>query len=435
VLLHCARIQGLLLFCVSLAAVSASCGGAKEDSRLTTARQALEQGEIQRGYDLVSDLLLEQPQLGEALDLKGLALQAMGRGEAERAFRDAIARIPLQPEPHDHLAGLLYQTGRMEEAIAEWREAVRVAPSYAVGHYNLGSAYQTAGRQDEAAAEFREALRHDPSLARARLNLGIALVSLNRFPEAEKELREAARLAPGDPEAAFNLGAALVSARKTEEGIRELQRALSLRRDFAEAHERIATAHFSDGNLPEAENEFREALRIRPDYPDARLGLGVLFNEQGKVDEAIGEYELALQSQPDHASASTNLALLYGRSPGAPARSANRVAAFEIYRRHLLAKDWRAAWDDLSKRTRALYLDDPQRFRYAAQKGFAASGTAERLSSPGFFLRYLEPPAPDPSSGLPYDPGRMGAVQEGDEGEWKVDFLVLSGLPSPDPER
>jgi Flp pilus assembly protein TadD len=421
---------GILLCVVN----SLSCGRRPSDPRLVAAREALAKREIGRAEDLASEMLRDQPDSGEAMDIKGLAIQAKG-GDAEPVFREAIRLSPKLPDPRDHLAGFLYQRGRAAEAEKLWQEIPYVAPAYAPAHYNLGSAQQATGQMDQAVAQFREALRIDPSLIPARINLGIALVSLGRFPEAEKELRDAARLAPDDPEVAFNLGAALVSARRTQDGVHELQRSLALRKDFPEAHERLATAYFFDGQLEQAEKEFKEALQIRPAYADAHFGLGVLRSEQGNDEEAIREYEQALQSEPLLASASTNLALLYGKRPAPPARAVNRVAAFEIYRRALLERDFGAAWRILSLRSRAFYLDDPKRFAYAARKGFDDSRARERLGSAAFFLRYLEPPHPDPSSGLPYDPGRMRAVQEGAEGEWKVDFSVLSGQPSPDPLR
>jgi tetratricopeptide (TPR) repeat protein len=431
------RTASLVLVVASLFLLgpSFSCRHSQSDPRLASTRAALGKGETQRALELANDYLRDQPSSSEAMDLKGLALQAMGRAEAEQAFREAIRLLPSRPEPRDHLASILYQSGRRQEAARQWQEAIQADSNYAPAHYNLGSVYQAEGRLDEAAAQFREALRLNPDLTQARINLGIALVSLGRFPEAEKELRESVRLAPHDPEAAFNLGAALVSARKTDEGVRELRRALSLRQDFAEAHERIATAYFYDGKLDQAEGEFRQALSIRPDYADAYLGLGVLLTEQGKEDEAIRQYEKALAIEPTHRAASINLALLYGRKDKAPPSAVNRVAAFEIYRRGLLDKNWEMAWQVLSTRSKAIYLDDPSRFRYAAQKGFDNPPTRERLSSPSFFLRYLEPPAPDPSSGLPYDPGRIGAVEEGPHQEWRVELLVLSALPSPDPQR
>ena len=421
--------------CLILAGPLLACRHSREDPQLAATRSALDRGESQRALDLATEYLREKPDSGEAKDLQGLALQAMGRAQAEQAFRDAIRLLPTRPEPRDHLAAFLYQSGNREEAARLWQEAIQVDSEYAPAHYNLGSVYQAEGRLDEAAAQFREALRVKPDLIQARINLGIALVSLGRFPEAEQELRGAAKLSPDDPEAAFNLGAALVSARKTDEGIRELQRALSLRKDFAEAHERIATAYFYDGKLEQAEGEFREALKLRPQYADAHLGLGVLLTEQGKEDEAVREYEKALAIDPTHHAASINLALLYGRADKAPPKAVNRIAAFEIYRRALLERNWEQAWQVLSSRSRTLYLDDPMRFRYAAQKGFDSAQTRERLSSPSFFLRYLEPPAPDPSSGLPYDPARMGGVQEGPDAQWRVELLVLSALPSPDPQR
>ncbi|HEU5181881.1 MAG TPA: tetratricopeptide repeat protein [Candidatus Polarisedimenticolia bacterium] len=407
----------------------------KPDPRLAEADAALKSGDLTRALDLASEMLRESPQSAQALDRKGLALQGMGRPDAEQTFREAIRLEPSRPEAYDHLAALLYQSGKADDAIEQWRAAIRADGRYAPARYNLGSVLQARGNLEEAVAQFREAVDLAPEMVSARLNLGVALVSLGRFPGAEKELKEAVRLAPKDPEAAFNLGAAYVAARKTPEGIAELRRALSLRADFAEAHERLATAYYYEGKPSEAEREFKEALRLKQDFAEAHFGLGALYRERGDESQAIGEYEAALASQPRHAEAATNLALLYGRRAEPPPRAVNRIAAFEIYRRALLRGDYAAAWATLSQRTRRFYLDDPERFRYAAVRGFQDPAARGRLETATFFLRYLEPPVPTSAPGLPYDPARMDAIRETPEGDFKVDFRVLTGVPGPDPQR
>src|SRR5262245_18792565 len=425
--------QPASFFLAALLIASFSC--ARPDPRLAQADVALKNGDLARALDLSTEVPRETPGSAAALDRKALALQGMGRPGAEETFREAIRLDPSRPEPYDHLATLLYQSGKVDEAIAQWRAAIQADGRYAPARYNLGSVLQARGNLEEAVAQLREAIELAPEMVQARLNLGIALVALGRFPGAEKELKEAVRLAPRDPEAAFNLGAAYVAARRTQEGIRELQRALSLRADFAAARERLATAWFYEGKPAEAEREFKEALRLQPDLAEAHFGLGALYRERGDDASAILEYAATLASRPTHADASTNLSLLYGRRPGPPARAVNRIAAFEIYRRALLRSDYAAAWQTLSERTRRFYLEDPGRFRYAAERGFKDPETRRRLESPAFFLRYLEPPVPNSVSGLPFDPSRMDGIREGPEGDFKVDFRVRSGVPGPDPQR
>ena len=418
---------------LALPAVFSSCR--KPDPRLADADAALKKGELARALDLATEVLRETPRSAAALDRKGLALHGMGREGAEEAFREAIRLDPSRPEPYDHLAALLYRSGKTDEAIEQWRAAIRADGRYAPARYNLGSVLQARGNLEDAVTQFREAIDLAPEMVSARVNLGVALVALGRFPGAEKELKEAVRLAPRDPEAAFNLGTAYVAARRTQEGIRELQRALSLRADFAAAHERLGTAYFYEGKPSEAEREFREALRLQADLAEAHFGLGAVYRERGDDAQAILEYEATLVSQPRHPDASTNLAILYGRRPDPPERAANRIAAFEIYRRSLLRGEFAGAWRSLSQRTRRFYLDDPERFRYAAARGFQNPEARRRLESPTFFLRYLEPPVPNSAPGLPFDPSRMDAIREEPEGDFKVDFRVLSGVPGPDPDR
>jgi tetratricopeptide (TPR) repeat protein len=263
----------------------------------------------------------------------------------------------------------------------------------------------------------------------------VALVALKRIPEAEVELKEATRRAPNDADAAYNLGAAYTAARKGDDAIRELKRALTLKPGLAEAHERIATSHFYEGRLAEARREFDEALKLQPDLADAHFGLGVLLTEEGKGEEAIREYEQVLATQPTHPGASTNLALLYGRTGHPLERATNRIAAFEMYRRALLRRDYAGAWKLLSPASRKSYIDDPDRFAFAAAKGWEEAKARERLAVPGFYLPFLEPPRVEPVSGLPFDPSRMGAERDKETGEWRVDVLIVHAIPGPDPLR
>ncbi len=417
---------------LALAALLLGCGRGGGDPRLSEARQALDAGNPGRAQLLLQEAIARKDS-GEARDLLGLSLRALGKDEeAEHEFREAVRIAPGRPEGWDHLAALCYQKGRTEEAIRSWTEAVNRSSTYAPARYNLGSVLMAAGRNEEAASRFREALKIDPGLIVARINLGVALVALGRASEAEKELEEAARRAPSDPEVAYNLGAAYAANRKTSQAIKELKRALQLRPDFPEAMERLATATFYDGKQDEALKDFREALRLRPDFPDAHFGLGVLLTEQGKEDEAIREYEKVLELEPEHPGATTNLTLLYARTRAPLPKAINRAAAFELFRRAIVRNDAKAAWDLLSPRSRQLYLNDPERFRYAFERGFSDPKAKERSQSPGFFLKYLEPPRPDPASGLPYDPTRMRGVRDPSSGEWKVDFWVVEALPAPE---
>jgi tetratricopeptide (TPR) repeat protein len=411
----------------------AGCRPQRHDPRVAEARRALDAGNAGSALEMLRGLTREGRESGEIHDLIGLSLRSLGKDdEAEKEFLETLKRFPGEPGPYDHLASLYFQKGRSAEAIRLWTDAARRFPSYAPAPYNLGSTLLAGGRPKEAVDWFERALAVDPDLTAARINLGAALLTLGQAARAEEALRQAARRAPSDPEVAFNLGALYTSVRKTGEAIRELRRALDLRSDFPEARERLGTAYFYAGQPQEALREFREALRLRPDFADAHFGLAVLLTEDGHEGEAIREYEKVLEIQPLHPGATTNLTLLYARTALPLARAANRVAALELFRRAILRRDWQGAWQLISKRSRAFYLDDPERFRTAFLRGFADPKVIARAQSASFFLQYLEPPHVDPGSGLPYDPARLGAILDPASGEWKVDFWVVEALPAPD---
>jgi tetratricopeptide (TPR) repeat protein len=421
-----------VLFCLLLACL-AGCRPDRHEPRIAEARRALDAGHAGPALETLRGLTREGRESGEIHDLIGLSLRSLGKDdEAEQEFLEALRRFPGEPGLYDHLAALYFQKGRTEEATRLWTDAARRFPSYAQAPYNLGSALLAGGRAKEASDWLERAIAIDPNLTAARINLGAVLLTLGQAARAEETLREAARRAPSDPEVAFNLGALYTSARKTGEAIDELRRAVSLRSDFPEARERLGTAYFYAGKPQEALREFREALRLRPDFADAHFGLAVLLTEDGHEGEAIREYEKVLEIQPTHPGATTNLTLLYGRAAFPLARATNRVAALEMFRRAILRRDWQGAWQLISKRSRAFYLDDPERFHLAFLRGFADPKVIARVQSASFFLQYLEPPHVDPASGLPYDPARLRAILDPVSGEWKVDFWVVEALPAPD---
>lgn len=85
---------------------------------------------------------------------RGCQLHEAGRlAEAERAYREGIARHADEPMLFYNLGVLLEDMGRPAEAIEVYEAALRLDESLADGHYNLALLYEALGRP-------REAIRH-----------------------------------------------------------------------------------------------------------------------------------------------------------------------------------------------------------------------------------------------------------------------------------
>jgi predicted O-linked N-acetylglucosamine transferase (SPINDLY family) len=170
----------------------------------------------------------------------GLSYHRAGRlAEAERIYRQILARHPDLAEAHGNLGNVLAGKGRLDEAIASFRQAVRLKPDLAEAHNNLGNALLGKGQLDEAIASFRHAIRLKPGLAEAHYNLGNALSGMGQLDEAIASYLQAIRIRPDYAEPYCNLGNALEATGQIDEAIASFRHAIRLKPDFAVAHSNL----------------------------------------------------------------------------------------------------------------------------------------------------------------------------------------------------
>jgi len=125
--------------------------------------------------------------------------------EALRAFLEALACRPADPEIHANLGHLLLSTGCVTAALEVYEAALELAPGSARAHFNCAAALRAAHRDEAAIVHYRAAIALRPDYLDARNNLANALASLGRLDEAAVALRSAIALAPGQPRLYGNL--------------------------------------------------------------------------------------------------------------------------------------------------------------------------------------------------------------------------------------
>ncbi len=100
-----------------------------------------------------SALSLDPDHLAARINLGRLLHEAGRLPDAERVYREGIARAGKDPLLWFNLGVLLEDMGRRDDAIAAYESALRADPRFADCHYNLALAYETAGNA-------RGAIRH-----------------------------------------------------------------------------------------------------------------------------------------------------------------------------------------------------------------------------------------------------------------------------------
>ncbi|MGD0387893.1 MAG: tetratricopeptide repeat protein [Tepidisphaeraceae bacterium] len=209
-----------------------------------------------------------------------------------------------------------HQAGRFAEAEKLYRQVLAREPGNAHALHLLGVAAHQSGNHEMALGLIRQAVAANPSAGDFRTNLALVLMALNRGEEAVQEARKGADLNPASAMGQFifaqaldSLGITLAQNGKLDEALANFRRAIELMPGRAEIHNNLANVLKDQGKLEEAIAAYGQAVRLRPEVPIAHYNLGTALNELGNFDEAIAAFRQALRLSPDHAKAWDNLGI------------------------------------------------------------------------------------------------------------------------------
>ena len=146
---------------------------------------------------VIDELLLLQPTLVEALQVKGTVLTALGRhGEALPVYEKAIAIDPKFAAALSDAGAIYAKAGQFDHALALYAQAIQSQPNHADALYNRCTAYLHMGRCDDAIIAANAALDIYPDHADVHWVKAAALLRSGQFEEgwAEYEWRWRAKL-------------------------------------------------------------------------------------------------------------------------------------------------------------------------------------------------------------------------------------------------
>lgn len=115
------------------------------------------------------------PQAQATFDAARAHLRAGRTADAERGFRDVIARHPELGGAHANLGLILRNAGKLDESVVALERAVEVSPKQAVFHNQLGVSHRHKGQFQKARNAYEQAIALDENNADAHLNLGVLL--------------------------------------------------------------------------------------------------------------------------------------------------------------------------------------------------------------------------------------------------------------------
>jgi Flp pilus assembly protein TadD/SAM-dependent methyltransferase len=264
-------------------------------------------GRLADAERLYREILARDPAHIGSLHLLGLLSHQTGHNEeAADLIGRAVARDPVIPDGHYHMGLVQSALGRFDAAAAHFAKAIELRPDHAEAHMDLGTARKRQGRPDEAFASYGRALELRPDSAQIRYNLANLLAEQGRLDEAVAQYQHALRLAPATAIIHHNLAAALLAQHNLVGAVAEYQEALrcglaDAGRNMARVIERVLAAVRTGGGM-RAKTVFVscvESLTVIPDDLDLRAPLIEALTEPwGRPADLLGVATAVLRKSP-----------------------------------------------------------------------------------------------------------------------------------------
>ncbi|MHC4946691.1 MAG: tetratricopeptide repeat protein [Planctomycetota bacterium] len=251
-----------------------------------------------------------------ALGVATTARNAVYESE-ERAWRDVVAKRPLNTRAYQNLGQILGAQGEVDEAMDCFRRSLEINPNQHRVRFNLAYYLSARGRHDEALAHLRTAVAQSPRFFRARFNLGNALFQRGDYEAAIEQYRVAAEITPRNVQPLIMIGNARSNQGRLDEAEQAFRAAVA-RPDAAPADRAKASTNLGNTLIGlrrtgEALAAYRAATEIDATYVTGWHRRAWLSAQAGELDEAVDAYETVLRLKPDHAEARQELEALRAR--------------------------------------------------------------------------------------------------------------------------
>src|SRR5262249_36862841 len=162
-----------------------------------------ENGQLEKGLQILKDLLAAQPDSADAHLQLGLLLprrrQADDQQEAAKEFQVALRLDPSSEAPKLALAQTLITSQSFSEALPLLLEYTSRKAQDAQGFYALGLAYKGLHQPEAAIQSLRRAVELDSHDTGSRLTLGKLLEETGQTVASIQQLQAAERIDPADP--------------------------------------------------------------------------------------------------------------------------------------------------------------------------------------------------------------------------------------------
>jgi len=231
--------------------------------------------------------------------LRGLEAHQAGKlGEAERAFREALALTPNRPSVLNNLGLVLLQAQKFEEAEAILRKKAAVENNSAASLLALGDCLTRREKTEDALACYFGAAEQEPDSALAQGRAGRTLVALGRSVEALARFERALSVEPQNSFLLLNRGNILYELGHYEAAAECYETLLLAEPHHLDALNNCVGALAALGRCNEALVCVEKALALSPNDVQTLCNHGNVLADLQRYPEALARLDHALQLYP-----------------------------------------------------------------------------------------------------------------------------------------
>ena len=260
--------------------------------------------EAMAAFDGFIDLYNQTPGLSSTeLTAVGIAVRHLGIEDSDllqdalRAFDEALAKDPSDPEPSLWTGQLFLDTYRSPDARESLQLVLNANPRHPEAILGMARALEFDG-SPEAMGEVRESLEVNPNLVPALVMLSRLHVGLEDYDAAEEEARKALAVNPVSLEALSVLAATHYLSGDLGRFEAAKQQVVALNPSYADLHNTVAELAVQNRRYADAVELSAEAVRIDPSSWRGRGVLGINRLRVGQIEEGRAELERAFEGDP-----------------------------------------------------------------------------------------------------------------------------------------
>jgi tetratricopeptide (TPR) repeat protein len=235
------------------------------------------------------------------------ALDALKKGNADKAMRDARVAVKEDPESdaaHEVLGMAAFVRKDWKEAERAFLEAARLNPKSETALANLGQVYLAVNQPGKAAEIMKKVLEISPQRSAARRVLALALLRQGQAEAAIAELKAGIKAAHGrDVESQYLLASIYHELRRSGEAERFVTEALNADPNHLPALLLKGLILVEQGKDDAGLAILKQVAGRDRKSPWVRLGMGVAYRQKGQWKEAVQLLEQVSKEQPGWAMA------------------------------------------------------------------------------------------------------------------------------------